>query len=71
MGIIGRCTLAAQICIHGCLNKFFRAWGRLIAKRTCCVFTLSLICIVIFSSQIFSLYEEYEDQQIVWTPEGN
>jgi len=58
-------------CVQNAFSKCFGAWTRLVTKRTFIVFALFTALYIYICSGFFSLYKEYDDPQVIWTPAGN
>ena len=51
-------------------EKVFEKWAKIVTKRACIVFLVSIV-FFIGASLGMSQAKEFEDEQTIWTPEGN
>jgi len=53
------------------MESFFRGYAEFVYKYTCLVFLLSLVWFVAMTAGFFLCSSEYDDESVIWTPEGN
>lgn len=58
-------------CVQNAFAKCFGSWTRLVTQRTFIVFALFTAIYIYICTGFFSLYSEYDDPQVIWTPAGN
>jgi len=55
---------------EGLLDETFSRWGGFVSRNPCKVFWFTIIVMCLFGTGL-SRSKDFEDQQIVWTPQNN